>query len=436
MKSKAMKALLADLESAKVAAQALQNKADATTDEITAATQKIQNLKAKVAAQEALDADKEFDEAGDELKDTTPVNKPLFAEPKNKEKPLILFGNFAEQLKAVKNAAVNGVVDSRLAKLNAQNAAQGANESNPDEGGYAVQSDFAGTMMESAASAGEILSRVDKYEIGRSSNRAVWTEIEEDSVATSVFGGIQVYWAAEAATVAASKPKLTEREIKLQKLMGVAYATYELEADTDTGFISTLYSRAFNLAIQRTLEGAIIAETGVGRPLGFQKSGALLTVAKETNQAADTVKWENIVKMYNRALRPTNPGYIWLVHDDVSAQLDFLEFPIGTGGVPVYLPAAQAGSVTTLKSKPVIASDHCAALGDTGDINYVDLSQYMLIYKGGVQADTSMHVQYLAAENCFRFIFRANGAPKRNKPLTIKNSSNTRSPYITLAARA
>lgn len=431
-KSKAMKALLAQIDEAKIALQAVMVKADATADDITAATEKVKTLNLKIPAQEALEAGKEFDEAGDEVKDTVVVNPPIFATPKD-HKPLILFGNFAEQLKTVRNAAINGTVDPRLAKLNAQNAALGANESNPDEGGYAVQSDFAGMMMDTAAKAGDILSRVDTYPISGSANRAEWTEIDESSIATTVFGGVAVYWASEAAAVAASKVKLTDKELKLQKLMGVAYATYELE--NDSNFISQLYSRAFSLAIQREFEGCIISASGAGKPLGFLKGGALVTAAAEAGQAADTVVWENIVKMYNSALNPSDPNYVWLVHPDVSEQFDYLAFPIGTGGVPVYLPAAQQGAVTTLKSKPVIPSDHCSAVGDLGDINYVDLSQYMMIYKGGVQADTSMHVQFLTAENCFRFIFRANGMPKRNKTTTIKNSSKARSPFVTLAAR-
>jgi HK97 family phage major capsid protein len=92
--------------------------------------------------------------------------------------------------------------------------------------------------------------------------------------------------------------------------------------------------------------------------------------------------------------------------------------------------------LSTLKGRPIIETDHCAALGDKGDIIFADLSDYMLITKGGVIADTSMHVQFLAAENCYRFIFRANGMPKKNSALTIKNSSNTRSSFVTLAARA
>jgi HK97 family phage major capsid protein len=432
-KSKAMNALIADMATKKTAAQALLNKEGVTADELANAQKEIATIEAKISMQETMDNGKNFDANGDEVKDTKPVNTPVHAEPKD-HTLLHLFDNFAEQLKAVKNAAVNGTVDERLAQIN--NAAQGANEGTPEEGGYVVQSDIAQSMMDSAAQAGNILPLVDTYTISGNSNRVEWTEIDESSVATTVFGGVQAYWASEAASVTASKPKLMEKELKLQKLMGIAYATYEL--DQDSNFTSQLYTRAFTLAIQRELESCIIsaAGTGAGKPLSIMKSGALISVPKESGQAADTVKWENIVKMYNRALNGDNAGYVWLMHPDVSEQLDFLNFPIGTGGVPVYLPAAIQGSVPTLKGKPIVKSDHCAALGDKGDINYVDLSQYMLITKGGVQADSSMHVQFLTAENCFRFIFRANGMPKRDKALTIKNSSNTRSPFVTLDARA
>lgn len=342
------------------------------------------------------------------------------------------FKNLLDQLRSVKNAATTGRVDERLLQVN--NAALGGNEGIGSEGGFAVQTDIAGAMMETAAKSGEILSRVDRYEVSGNANGVKWMDVDETSVATTVFGGVQVYWAAEAAQVTAKKPALMERELKLEKLMGLAYATYELESDSS--FINALYTRAFNVAIQRELESCVVAGTGVGKLLGFLKSGSLVSVAKEAGQAADTVVWENISKMYNRQIDKASPGLVWLMHPDVHEQLDFLSFPVGVGGVPVYLQGTSQGQLDTLKGKPILESDQCSALGDQGDINLVDLSQYLLIYKGGVDAATSIHVQFLTAENCFRFIFRANGMPKKNAALTIKNSSNKRSSFVTLDARA
>ena len=85
-------------------------------------------------------------------------------EPKN-DKGIRLFENFADQLRAVKNAA-GGVVDDRLSKLNKEfYNATGMNEGIGTEGGFAVQTDFAGMLMDTAAKAGNILPLVDKYEV-------------------------------------------------------------------------------------------------------------------------------------------------------------------------------------------------------------------------------------------------------------------------------
>ena len=380
----------------------------------------INNLEKTIEAQEKA--------SKREIENKKSINEPIFAEPKNASQPK-LFKNLVEQLKAVKDVATTGRIDERLSKIN--NAASGMNEGNGADGGFAVQSDFAGMMMETAATSGNILPLVDRYEITTNANRVEWVDIDETSVASTVYGGVQVYWAAEAGTITASKPKLIEKKMELEKLMGLAYATYELDADSS--FISDLYNRAFTTAIQRELEGTIINGVGAGKPKGFLKGANLVTIAKEGGQPNGTIVYENIVKMYNRALNKQSA--IWLLHPDAQEQLDFLQFPVGVGGVPVYLPSSSVGTLASLKGRPIVESDQCSALGSVGDINFVDLKEYMLITKGGVVADTSMHVQFLAAENCFRFIFRANGMPKKDTTLTLKNSSNTRSSFVTLAAR-
>lgn len=357
---------------------------------------------------------------------SAPVNTPVL-ESVNESMPKP-YKSLTEQLRDVKLAA-QGQVSEKLTTV--QNA-MGGNTGVGADGGFAVQTDFAGLMMETAAKSGDILSRVDSYQVTDGSNSVKWVDVDEDNVSTTVFGGVRVYWAAEAATVAKSQPKLAEKELKLEKLMGFAYATYEL--DSDSSFVNTLYTRAFEKAIQRSLEEAIVSGDGVGKPIGFLTGDGKVTVAKETAQTAKTINWNNLSNMYHRVLDKSKS--IWLMHDDAHQQLDFLEFPVGTGGVPIYLPAAQQGSIDTLRGKPIIDSDHCSALGTAGDVNFVDLSQYMLAYKGGVDAATSIHVQFLTAENCFRFIFRANGMPKRNKALTIKNSTDKRSSFVTLATRA
>jgi HK97 family phage major capsid protein len=352
------------------------------------------------------------------------------------EEGLRVFRNLGEQLRAVYDAEVNHSVDERLRQLNAESRAQGNSEGVGADGGFAVQTDFAGAMLDSAISAGEILSRVDTYDISSGSNSAEWVEIDESDVSSTVYGGVQVYWQAEAKTVAASKPTLRPVKLDLQKLLGFAYATDELMQDTT--FMSQLYSRAFELAIQRTLENDIFTGIGVGRPLGIYKSGALVKVAKEANQIADSLVFENIVHMWGRMLASSRKNSVWCMNPDVEEILPLLHLPVGTGGMPVFLPPSGASSspYSTLYGRPIVPLDYCSAIGDEGDIALIDPKYYQLIRKGGTQTATSIHVAFLTSEQCFRFTFRANGHPKINKPLTIKNSTNKRSPFVTLEARA
>ncbi|MFR5810645.1 MAG: phage major capsid protein, partial [Flavonifractor plautii] len=86
-------------------------------------------------------------------------------------------------------------------------------------------------------------------------------------------------------------------------------------------------------------------------------------------------------------------------------------------------------------NKPVLFEDSCASPGVRGDALLVDPYMYILLTKGTVKQDWSIHVEFLTDQNCFRVVYRCNGAPKVNKPLTIKNSSKTRSPFVALADR-
>jgi len=385
------------------------------------------DLQAKInATKEQIEAEEQFQNNQNFL--NRPAGDPVRVEVKDNDEPPKLFKNLTEQLASVR-AAAGGMVDKRLTELN---AALGMGEGAGQDGGFAVQSDFAGLILESSVKDDPVLRMVDSYSISQKADRVKYVEIDETDVSSTVFGGVQVHWAAETVSVNKSAPVLAEKELKLEKLMGFAYVTDELNADSN--FVDQLYTRAFTTAIRRKLVEGIISGDGIGKPLGILNSGALVSIAKESSQAAGTVLWANLSKMYNRALDKSK--CVWLCHPDVAEEFDFLNFPVGTGGTPIYLPASASGTIDTLRGRPILESDHCSQKGAKGDIFFVDLSDYMLIYKGGVQKDVSIHVQFLTGQNCFRFTFRANGMPKRKSALTIKNSNNRRSSIITLDARA
>lgn len=345
-------------------------------------------------------------------------------------KPFRVFASLGEQLRAIRDAAKGGEVDERLYRVNS--AVKGGNEGVGADGGFAIQEDFAGNILETAASSGEILSRVDTYTCSANSNSVRWMTSKEDDISDSVFGGVKMFWAEEGATVSATKPQFREAKLDLEKMMGFAYATDELLQDA--AFMTSLYGRAFTVASRRLLEDAIISGDGEGKPLGILNSGATVTVAKDAGQAAATVTTENILGMWQRTHPESRSKVVWLAHPDCEMQLQKLTF----NGDSIWMPEGgiSASPYQRILGRPVIYSDNLSALGSKGDIMLADLSKYILIKKGSAKQDWSMHVEFLTDQACFRMVLRCNGAPKVDAPLKIKNSTLTRSPFVTLAERA
>lgn len=345
-----------------------------------------------------------------------------------KEKPVKVFNSLGEQLQAIRNAA-KGNVDNRLTMVN--NAIMGTNTGTGEDGGYAIQEDFAGNILESAVQTGELLSRVDTYTCSANSNSVRWMTTKEDDISDSVFGGVKMFWAEEGESVEATKPKFREARLELEKMMGFAYATEELLQDA--AFMTSLFGRAFTIGTRRLVEGAIISGDGEKKPLGMLNSTALIEVAKSDGQAAGTITADNIFGMWQRSLHEYRSRLVWLAHPDTEMQLQKMTF----NGESIWMPEGGLRDAPFQKvlGRPVIYTDHMSALGQKGDIMLCDPKQYLLIRKGTVKQDWSIHVEFLTAQQCFRVIFRCNGKPKVDSALKIKNSTLTRSPFVTLAAR-
>lgn len=357
------------------------------------------------------------------------------AEEKGKPDPA-KWNSFGEMLAAVARAdAPSRIVDPRLRPAA---SATGLGESVPSDGGFLVQFDYAKGLIQRTYEIGRILGLVSKIGIGATSNGLKCNAINETSRATgSRFGGLQAYWRDEAATVTASKPTFRQMELNLKSLMVLCYATEELLADT------TALENVINVAVPEELrfmlEDAIVNGTGAGTPLGLANSGCLVSVAKETNQPAATIQYENVVNMWARLWSGSQPNAVWLYNQNCTAQLMSMTLIMGTAGYPVFMPPGGISGqpYATIFGRPAFPVEYCATLGTVGDLILGDFSQYLQIDKGGIQTASSMHVRFIYDEMTYRFTYRTDGQPTWNSALTPKNgSSSTLSPFVVLATRA
>ncbi len=350
------------------------------------------------------------------------------------DRPNAGFKSAAHFLKDVAKQAQGGGQSAEL-KAWRNKAATGLNETFGGDGAYLVPPEMAAGIYQIQHDNASLASRCRTIPIN---NNLIMNAIDETSRATgSRWGGIQCFWQAEATTAIGSTPKFRQMHFELKKLTAAVYATEELLADV-TALESTI-NQAVGEEFAWTVDEAIYHGNGAGTPLGFMNSGALVTVPKEAQQAADTVVAENVRKMWYRLPSANRARSIWLVNQQVEDQLQQMNAPVGMAGQLVYMPPGglSAAPYGTLFGRPVIANEHSAALGDTGDIVLVDLGEYIYTPKtDGIQSAASIHVQFLVGETVYRFTQRVDGQPAWAAPLTPAKGSATLSPFIALAARA
>lgn len=382
---------------------------------------------------------------------SAPVNKPELAEivdpnfavtfrvaadPKDHVKDgKFGFRSAGEFFMAVRRAMTpgDGLRDSRLDFL----AATGAQQAVGSDGGWLVPPTFSNVIWDGLNKGVQSLySMTDNYTVDGES--LTFPANAETSRATgSRYGGIRAYWINEAQQITASQVKFRQVKLEPNELAVLCYVTDKLLRNATA--LEQYLTRAAVEEINFLTSDAIINGNGAGKPLGILNSGGKISQAKETGQAADTFLPRNVLKMWSRLHSRSRPSAVWLINQDVEPQLyDMIVIKnvagtenVGGAGSPYFNPEN-----FTLMGRPIIPIEYCPTLGDEGDVILVDLKAYATGTQGGIDSASSMHLKFDFAETAFRFMFRVDGQPWLQTPLTPFKGTLTTSPYVTLADRA
>lgn len=343
------------------------------------------------------------------------------------------FKNMGEFAGAIKDAcSPSAKLDQRLVRNAPTSYTQ---EMIGEDGGFLVPDDFRAEIWEKVNSQDSLLARCDTYETSKSS-----IAIPQDSVAPwDNTNGIQAYWDGEADQINQSKPKFKLKKDSLHRLTALVPVSEEVLEDAP--MLGSYLMRKAPEKMDFKISRAIYAGTGAGEPKGILLAASTVSVAKESGQTADTILFQNIVKMYSRLASRCIKNAVWLANQDTLPQLMQMVSVSSAGlNMPVYIPPGglSAAPYGTLMGRPVIHHEVCETLGDKGDIMLVDFSQYLAATKaGGIKADTSMHLYFDYNMQAFRFTFRMAGSPWWDTTITPRSgSSNTLGSAVVLDARA
>jgi HK97 family phage major capsid protein len=309
-------------------------------------------------------------------------------------------------------------------------------EGDDSQGGYAVPAEFRATILRNSLENAIVRPRATVIPMATNSVKIPY--VNETSQATNVYGGVAIYRASEGSQMTASSPTFGQVELSLHKVTGLVYVSSELLEDSPIS-MEPLLGSMFAEAIAFQEDDDYLNGTGAGMPLGVLNAPCTVAVAKEAAQGADTILWANIIKMWSRLHPRSANRAVWLANPDTFPQLATMSQAVGSGGVPVYLPANGAADAPygTLMGRPLVLTSKCRTLGDSGDIMLADFSQYLVGMKArGLQVATSIHLRFDYDQTAFRFTLRYDGQPWWPAALTPKYSAATISPFITLAERA
>jgi len=338
----------------------------------------------------------------------------------------------------VRAAGTPGGVESEELRSYAIATTKDMSEGSLSGGGYAVPTQAASQILEKALERSIVRPRA--LVLPMSSNRLEIPADVDSSHQSNYFGGISIYRPGEAGQKTASSPTLQKISLQLKKLTGLVHVSDELLEDAPA--LEAWLIRKFAQAIAFVEDTDFLTGDGVNAALGALNSAnpCRISVPKETGQDADTIVAENIIKMWSRLWPDGQSNAVWIANIDTFPQLATMALAVGTGGVPVYMPANQlAGKpYRELMGQPLIFTEKIATLGDEADIAVCDFSQYVVGDRGGgsPQIASSIHLKFDYDQTSFRFVLRYDGQPTWSAPLTPKVSSTTLSPFVVLGERA
>ena len=336
-----------------------------------------------------------------------------------------IYKSLGEQLIDVAQAKLTGQRSKRLQEY-VSKAPAGYSEIVDADGGYLVQQDFMSEIFSAMIESDELASRCNSTEV--SGDGLKWNEVNHYD-RTKGAHPQSVAWVTEAGEITFDKAAFAPKELRLMKLGGGYKATSEILQDATA--LTAEVTNWFNQEFAFTISDAIVRGTGVGMPTGILNAPCLVTVTKHGARSSANLAFDlpnMFARMYPRGI----PRAEWYIHNSILPYL--MGMTVGT--TPVYLPPNGyiGGPAGLLLGRPVNVLESCSEVGAVSDVMFCDFSQYKVIRKGGVRADSSIHVLFTSDQSAFRFIVRLNGMPMWSKVITPAHGTDTLSPFVVLGA--
>jgi len=309
-----------------------------------------------------------------------------------------------------------------------QKAALG--ESSGAAGGYTVPPEFYQALMTIVAENTFIRPRAFVAPMAAATLQIPYLDITtvQSAGVSPFFGGVQMYWTAEAQTRTETEPAFKQMELKAWELSGYSVSSNVLLQDSVIGlekFLMVLFAKA----IAWFEEYAFLQGNGVGKPIGMLNAGAAVSVSRA---GSNLVQFADVAGMWSKLLPSSWGSAIWTFSPTVVPQL--LHLKDGANRA-IFISIDQGITKTptwSLLGRPAFPTEKVPPLGTSGDLMLLDPALYVIGDRMSVEVAASEHVNFLKNQMTWRVVERVDGQPWMEKPVTLQDGSTQVSPFVYL----
>jgi HK97 family phage major capsid protein len=297
-------------------------------------------------------------------------------------------------------------------------------------GGYTVPPEFYQQLLTIMAE--ETFIRPSAFVVPMSSATLLLPYLDITTVQSAgvspFFGGVQMYWTAEAQTRTETEPAFKQMELKAWELSGYTVSSNVLLQDSAVGlekFLFTLFAKA----IAWFEEYAFLQGNGVGKPQGMLSATASIV---QNRQTANAIQFNDVANMWSKLLPISWSKAFWVGSPSTIPQL--LQLKDGASRA-IFISIDQGATkkpTWSLLGRPFYPTEKVPALGTKGDLMLLDPSFYVIGDRMSIEVAASEHVNFLKNQMTWRVLERADGQPWMDRPVTLQDASTQVSPFVIL----
>ena len=299
-------------------------------------------------------------------------------------------------------------------------------------GGFLVPTEYIARLLSVMAESNFVRQRATVIPMRR---RSVGIPVLDQTGTTAGqphwFGGMQFYWAEEAAEKTETDAAFRKIMLTAHKLIGYTRASDELVDDSAISLDALLTGEmGFVGGANWMEEYAFLQGTGAGQPLGVIPAPATITVARQADNAIGYVDLANMMESF----LPSGRG-VWVMTQSAYSEMIQMNGPAGNASY-VWQPNARDGVPGTLFGLPVIWTEKVPVLGQPGDVILADWRYYLLGDRQAITIESTRFDRWRWDQTSWRMVHRVDGQPWLSAPLTLQDGSTQVSPFVILGEKS